>query len=322
MGEQEGPSAGLPAYLSTDADPIYRKNIGPQMEVKVNEPFSFGAPERQRYPVQFGYDMRPSFWQKIKSNSHLVIAAVGTAALLGVAAVGLWLALPASDSQADASPAQTVPTFPVRTLKIAPAVAMAGVAAAPQAARKADAVSSKVVAAEVKMQELASDDPRWTESESKTASSPPTASSDQPATRPAQESPKVSAAFAEPAAQTDATTLLSKVAAPDNAATHDPTDGAQTIAASSTVRPPEPSPADEGDGSQAETKPEKEVAAAGAGRILRGVTMRSGPQNNAVAMTTIPAKAAVQLVSCKQWCQIVYNGRRGWVYKTFVKPDA
>ncbi len=64
------------------------------------------------------------------------------------------------------------------------------------------------------------------------------------------------------------------------------------------------------------------MAAAGAGRILRGVTMRSGPQNNAVAMTTIPAKTAVQLVSCKQWCQIVYNGKRGWVYKTFVKPDA
>jgi hypothetical protein len=118
---------------------------------------------------------------------------------------------------------------------------------------------------------------------------------------------------------------FSKVAAPDNAATHDPTDGAQTIAASSTARPPEPSapsPTHEGDGSQVETKPEKEVAAAGAGRILRGVTMRSGPQNNAVAMTTIPAKTAVQLVSCKQWCQIVYNGKRGWVYKTFVKPDA
>ena len=289
----------------------------------MNEPFSFGAPERQRFPMQFGYDIRPSFWQEIRSNSHLVIAAVGTAALLGVAAVGLWLALPASDSQADASPAQTVATFPVRTLKIAPAAAIASVAAA-QPARKADAVSPTVAAAEVKMRELASDDPRWTGSDSKIASSPATASSDQPATRPAQESPKVAAAFAEPAEQTDATTLLSKVAAPDNAATHDPTDGPQTIAASSTVKlpePPAPSPVHEGDGSQAKEKSEK-VAPAGTGRILRGVTMRSGPQNDAVAMITIPAKTPVQLVSCKQWCQIVYNGKRGWVYKTFVKPGA
>ena len=293
----------------------------------MNEPFSFGAPERQRFPMQFGYDIRPSFWQEIRSNSHLVIAAVGTAALLGVAAVGLWLALPASDSQADASPAQTVPTFPVRRLKIAPAAAIASVAA-PQAARKADAVSPTVAAAEVKMRELAPDNPRWTGSDSKTASSPATASADQPATRPAQESPKVAAAFAEPAAQTDSTTLLSKVAppdnaAPDNAATRNPTDGAQT-AAISTVRPletPSPPPADEGDGSQAKTEPEK-VAAAGTGRILRGVTMRSGPKNDAAALTTIPAKTSVQLVSCKQWCQIVYNGRSGWVFKTFVKPGA
>ncbi len=201
----------------------------------MNEPFSFGAPERQRFPVQFGYDMRPSFWQKVRSNSHLVIAAVGTAALLGVAAVGLWLALPASDSQADASPAADCSDLSGKNIenrsRRRDGRGSGGAAGCPQGRRG----FTEVAAAEVKMQELASDDPRWTGSESKTASSPPTASSDQPATRPAQESPKVSAAFAEPAAQTDATTLLSKVAAPDNAATHDPTDGAQTIAASSTV---------------------------------------------------------------------------------------
>ena len=73
----------------------------------MNEPFSFGAPERRRFAMQFGYDMRPSFWQEIRSNSHLVIAAVGTAALLGVAAVALWLALPARTgkrSQAQSRP--------------------------------------------------------------------------------------------------------------------------------------------------------------------------------------------------------------------------
>ena len=68
----------------------------------MNEPFSFGAPERRRFAMQFGYDMRPSFWQGVRTNSHLVIAAVGTAALLGVAGIALWLAFPANDRQASA----------------------------------------------------------------------------------------------------------------------------------------------------------------------------------------------------------------------------
>ena len=49
--------------------------------------------------MQFSYDARPSFWQEVRSNSHLVIAAVGTAALLGVAGTALWLAMPAGDRQ-------------------------------------------------------------------------------------------------------------------------------------------------------------------------------------------------------------------------------
>lgn len=44
--------------------------------------------------MQFGYDAQPSFWQGVSSNAHLIIAAVGTASLLCVAAVALWLAFP------------------------------------------------------------------------------------------------------------------------------------------------------------------------------------------------------------------------------------
>ncbi|WP_404925094.1 hypothetical protein [Mesorhizobium sp. ORM16] len=86
--------------------------------------------------MQFGYDMRPSFWQEVRSNSHLVIAAVGTAALLGVAAVALWLALPANERQAVANPEQAIPAVPVKTTKIAPAGITVAAAAVPQAARK------------------------------------------------------------------------------------------------------------------------------------------------------------------------------------------
>jgi uncharacterized protein YraI len=50
--------------------------------------------------------------------------------------------------------------------------------------------------------------------------------------------------------------------------------------------------------------------------------MRTGPQKNATAMGTVPAKSSVQVVSCKKWCQIVYNGKRGWVYKSYIKTGA
>ncbi|ESZ30390.1 SH3 domain-containing protein [Mesorhizobium sp. L2C084A000] len=279
----------------------------------MREPFSFGTPERRRFAMQFGYDMRPSFWQEVRSNSHLVIAAIGTAALLGVAAVALWLALPASDRQAAASPEQTIPTVPVKTTKITPVGAAVAAAAVPQA-RKSDAIPTTVAAALANIPALAANDPRWTGSQPKDA-----ATSD--STAPSQAADKQAAAFAQPAAATDAATELAKVAAPSAAAGNHP-DGAQT-AAIPEVQPQVPAqePAAEGDDSQAKAKPRK-AAAAGTGRILRAVTMRSGPKKNAAAIGTVPAKTSVQVMSCKKWCQITYNGKTGWIYKSYIKTGA
>ncbi|MER8903521.1 SH3 domain-containing protein [Mesorhizobium sp. M0772] len=281
----------------------------------MNEPFSFGAPERRRFAMQFGYDMRPSFWQGVRTNSHLVIAALGTAALLGVAGIALWLALPASDRQAIASTQQNVPTFPVKTTKIAPVAATAAAVAAPQAARKGDAVSSTVAAGAAAMPPLSANDPRWTAAQSN--SDPAATPSYQAPAEQAAAKPSDAAAFEEPAAQSDATTQLSKVAAPAN------DDDAETAA----IPTPKPQLPDEQssaatDDTQAKAKPQKVAAAAGTGRILRTVTMRSGPQKNAAAMGTVPAKSSVQVVSCKKWCQIVYNGKRGWIYKSYIKTGA
>ncbi|MCV3205526.1 SH3 domain-containing protein [Mesorhizobium sp. YC-39] len=275
----------------------------------MREPFSFGMPERRRFAMQFGYDMRPTFWQGVRSNSHLVIAALGTAALLGVAAVALWLALPASERQAVASPEQTVPTIPVKTTKIIPAATTA--AALPRAAAKGDAVSPVVVAAEAEVQALAPNDPRWTGS--KTAPAPATDTSGQVAGQSGQaaEKPAAAAAFADPAAKNDAATMLAKVAAPGKTAT----DGAQTAAI------PAVNPQAQDDSDQAKAKSRK-AAAAATGRILRAVTMRTGPKKNAAAMVTVPAKTSVQVMGCKQWCQIVYNGKRGWIYKSYIKTGA
>ncbi|WP_168992191.1 MULTISPECIES: SH3 domain-containing protein [Mesorhizobium] len=287
----------------------------------MREPFSFGTPERRRFAMQFGYDMRPSFWQEVRSNSHLVIAAIGTAALLGVAAVALWLALPANDRQAAASPEQTIPTIPVKTTKIAPVGAAVAAATVPQA-RKSDAVSPSVATAQANVQALAANDPRWTASQPKAASASDAPAPSQAANQAEQAPDKPVAAFAQPAADTDASTELAKVAAPTAAGGSHP-DGAQT-AAIPEVQPqvPEQQPAAaEGDGSQAKAKPRK-VAAAGTGRILRTVTMRSGPKKNAAAIATVPARTSVQVMSCKQWCQITYNGKTGWIYKSYIKTGA
>jgi hypothetical protein len=291
------------------------------MEVaRVREPFSFGTPERRRFAMQFGYDMRPSFWQEVRSNSHLVIAAIGTAALFGVAAVALWLALPANDRQAAASPEQTIPTIPVKTTKIAPAGAAVAAATVPQA-RKSNAVSPTVAAAEANIPALAANDPRWTGSQPKAAPASDAPARSQAANQ-AEQAPDKPAAFAQPSADTDAATELAKVAAPTSPSGGHP-DGAQTAAIPEVqpqVTAQQPAAA-EGDGSQAKEKPRK-IAAAGTGRILRAVTMRSGPKKNAAAIVTVPARTSVQVMSCKKWCQITYNGKTGWIYKSYIKTGA
>jgi len=279
----------------------------------VNEPFSFGAPERRRFAMQFGYDMRPSFWQGVRTNSHLVIAAVGTAALLGVAGIALWLALPANDRQAIASTQQNVPTFPVKTTKIAPVAATVAAVAAPQAARKGDAVSPTVAAGAAAIPALSANDPRWTAAQSN--SDPAATPSDQAPTEQAAAKPSNAAAFEEPAAQSDATTQLSKVAAPAK-------DNAETAAIPPKPQLPDAQSSAAADDAEAKAKPQKVAAAAGTGRILRTVTMRTSPKKNAAAMGTVPAKTSVQVVSCKKWCQIVYNGKRGWIYKSYIKTGA
>ena len=296
----------------------------------MNEPFSFGTPERQRFTMQFGYSVRPSFWQRMQSNAHLVIAAVGTAALLGVAAVALWLCVPGSDRQvAAASAEQTVPTIPVKTTKIAPAAAAVTVAAAPQAALKANAVSPIIAARKAAIPALAANSPRWTASDPQT---PPDQAESQPA--PSEQAAEPSAAqstdtaFAEPAAENDASDALSKVAAPapaDETPTAakkpgDKMDDAQT-AAIPEAKPQAPDAQPAATDGAAQPKPQKASAAAN-GRILRAVTMRTSPKKGAAAITTVPAKTSVQVIGCKKWCEIVYNGKHGWVYKSYVKTGA
>ena len=36
----------------------------------------------------------------------------------------------------------------------------------------------------------------------------------------------------------------------------------------------------------------------------------------------VPAGKSVSVLSCESWCQISYEGRKGWVYKSFLAAGA
>jgi hypothetical protein len=46
--------------------------------------------------------------------------------------------------------------------------------------------------------------------------------------------------------------------------------------------------------------------------------MRAGPDNEAPVVAVVPADSRVMVTSCKFWCEVVFDGKRGWVYNEFV----
>lgn len=58
--------------------------------------------------------------------------------------------------------------------------------------------------------------------------------------------------------------------------------------------------------------------AAGAARVTAAVNMRSSPKKGAGVIAVVPAGSSVNVFSCDGWCQISYNGSKGWVYKSFL----
>ncbi|QJP12259.1 hypothetical protein G3545_00440 [Starkeya sp. ORNL1] len=60
----------------------------------------------------------------------------------------------------------------------------------------------------------------------------------------------------------------------------------------------------------------------GSATIKSGVTLRGGPDNKAASLGTLKTGQKVDLVSCKVWCEIVADGKRGFVFKKFVEAGA
>jgi len=277
--------------------------------------FIFGRPRQRRLAMTFGYECRPSFWRTIRANSHLVIAAVGTASFLGVAGLALWLAMPSIERPAFADSRQEIAVQQAAVAPLASQVAAA--APEPAAAPRSDEVTPQTAAAEADIPVLKPNNVRWKDPNAPEKAAP----AQSPSVLAVNAEAKAAApADGEPAADA-ANSQLSAFAAANRAQVGGiQENGGQEHAgtkpdASETAAIPTAKPQQLADkqASAAKDEPSQE------GRILHGVTMRAGPKKGAAALTTIPAKTVVQVVSCKQWCEIVYKGRHGFIYKSFVK---
>lgn len=52
--------------------------------------------------------------------------------------------------------------------------------------------------------------------------------------------------------------------------------------------------------------------------VVRPVNMRAGPDNSAAVLAVVPEGKPVEVVQCDQWCEVVADGQRGWIYKDFL----
>jgi len=50
-------------------------------------------------------------------------------------------------------------------------------------------------------------------------------------------------------------------------------------------------------------------------RVIKYVNMRAGPDNSEEVLAVIPEGSSVEVVQCTQWCEVIFAGQRGWIYK-------
>ena len=59
------------------------------------------------------------------------------------------------------------------------------------------------------------------------------------------------------------------------------------------------------------------------GRVVSGVNMRAGPGNGQPVLATISRGSPIEVIQCRQWCEVMFAGQRGWIYRTFIRvPSA
>jgi hypothetical protein len=66
---------------------------------------------------------------------------------------------------------------------------------------------------------------------------------------------------------------------------------------------------------------EAQEAAGREARVTKYVNLRSGPTDESKVVAVVPAKASVSVLDCKAWCEVVFDGKKGWIYKRFIRES-
>ena len=53
--------------------------------------------------------------------------------------------------------------------------------------------------------------------------------------------------------------------------------------------------------------------------VTTDVNLRAEPDNGAAVILVVPGKSDVEVIGCDYWCEVIYAGKRGWIYKGFVR---
>lgn len=106
---------------------------------------------------------------------------------------------------------------------------------------------------------------------------------------------------------------------PGEAVRPDPIAPATNASAEEPPRPDASSPPPPARGSRSAIERANEPVATQVGRTISGVNMRAGPSNGQPVLATIPRGSPIEVVKCGQWCEVIFAGQRGWVYKTFIR---
>lgn len=237
-------------------------------------------------------------WISSVSPRTLALPAAGVVVLGGLV-VGMTLlydplsdspeAAPAAEIASAETPKVEAPAEPAPQVVVpqTPSTAQAAVVATPAAPANMPVAAPQPQQAAVTALEV--DNERWARTEGEQANA-----------APAQNPPSATATD-NTAQQPEAQAFADQEKTAAISANEQPT---QTAAASS--EPPAPA-----------AKPQA-PASIGKGRITTAVNLRAGPADEAKVLRTIPARATVDIITCKGWCKVAYEGQQGWIYKKFL----
>jgi hypothetical protein len=63
---------------------------------------------------------------------------------------------------------------------------------------------------------------------------------------------------------------------------------------------------------------EGNAAPTGTARVVKAVNLRAGPDNSEAVLTVVPEGTVVEVAGCRHWCEVVFAGHRGWIYRSFL----